>query len=86
MMPSKVGSMRLIRSPMGGWVEKKNSMKPPEEAKKRCCDSRSAFEPVRLAPAIPPTFFKAEASPSGLRVNCTDEASARYSRCRETEA
>ena len=34
-------------------------MKPPDDAKKRCCDSRSAFEPVRLAPDIPEIFFKA---------------------------
>ena len=80
MIPSKAGSMSRMRSLMGGCVENRNSMKPPDEAKKRCCDSRSAFEPARFAPDIPATFFKAEARPSGLRVNWTAEASARYSR------
>ena len=78
--------MSRMRSLMGGCVEKRNSMKPPDEAKKRCWDSRSAVEPARFAPDIPATFFKAEARPSGLRVNWTAEASARYSRWRETEA
>ena len=32
----------------------------------------------------PPIFFSAPAMPSGSRVNCTAEASARNSRCRET--
>ena len=34
----------------------------------------------------PPIFFSAPPMPSGLRVNCTAQASARYSRCRETAA
>ena len=34
----------------------------------------------------PPIFFNAPASPSGSRVNCTAEASANLSRCRDTPA
>jgi hypothetical protein len=34
----------------------------------------------------PPIFFNALAMPFGLRVNCTDAASARNSRCRLTAA
>ena len=36
--------------------------------------------------AKPPIFFSAPVMPPGLRVNWTEEASARYSRWRETAA
>ena len=38
---------------------------------------------IREPSARPPIFFSAPAIPPGLRVNWTDEASARNSRCRE---
>ncbi len=37
-------------------------------------------------PGKPPIFLSAPAIPPGSRVNCTAEASARYSRCREMAA
>ena len=43
-------------------------------------DDTSYFDPSEK----PPIFFNAPAIPEGLRVNCTAEASARYSRCRDT--
>ncbi len=40
------------------------------------------FDPV----GMPPIFFSAPVSPSVWRVYCTADASARYSRCRDTAA
>ncbi len=51
------------------------------------CDSSLRLAHRNLPPAaIAPIRFSAPASPTGFRVNCTAEASARNSRCRETAA
>jgi len=55
------------------------------------CDSASAFGWVIRLPGSrpcvsPPILRSAPPMPSGLRVNCTLLASARYSRCRDTAA
>ena len=81
--PSHCGSSRRIRSSSGGWVA--NMLAMPL-AKYMWLASAAhglmSFEPNTAAPIR----FSAPAMPSGLRVNCTAEASARYSRCRETAA
>ena len=57
-------------------------------------DQKLAFHPVetvhKLPPLVPPGIVigltPAPAMPPGFRVNCTDEASARNSRLRQTAA
>ena len=85
--PSQLGSIARIRSSSGGCVANalKNELfkalpKNMWLASWACSDSRR--EPSCAAPI----FCRAPESPSGLRVNCTAEASARNSRWRLTAA
>ena len=76
-----------MRSARGGWVENNALIPDAMPWPKNMWLASGAFgcsicEPV----SKPPIFFNAPAMPSGLRVNCTADASARNSRCRLTEA
>ncbi len=54
---------------------------------KSMCPTSSRFGDFSSEPSLrPPIFFSAPAMPRVWRVYCTAEASARYSRCRETDA
>jgi len=82
-MISREASIRLMRSAIGGCVEK--SVQSP--AAKNMCETSAAagastFEP----PEADAMRASAPAMPSGLRVYCTAEASARNSLCRLTAA
>ena len=81
-----MGSIRRIRSARGGCVARPLKRWPTASPKKRWLASAAAgaltFEPSDRAPI----FLRAPAMPSGLRVNWTAEASARYSRWRLTAA
>ncbi len=81
----KCGSIRDIRSPRGGCVANidMNELVRPLAKKKWLASSAFAL-PIREPSAYPPIFFSAPAIPSGFLVNCTADASARNSRCRET--
>ena len=74
------GSMASTRLSIGGWVANKLDTPRP---KNMWLDS-AAFLCLTELPT-PPNRRRA-LNPAGLRVNCTAEASARYSRCRDTIA
>ena len=75
-------SIRVIRSASGGCVA--NRAETP--LAKNMWEASVARGASSREPASPPIFLSAPAIPSGLRVNCTAEASARNSRCRLTAA
>ena len=81
--PSHCGSMRSMRSSIGGWVAKALHKRCLTWPKNRC-DISSARAVSTKVPALwPPMILSASPIPSGFRVNCTAEASARYSFCLE---
>ena len=86
--PSNEGSSRRIRSTSGGWVASspKSWPAPPALPKNMWLASSARGSWIVEPAASAPIFLSAPAMPSGLRVNCTAEASARNSRCRETAA
>ncbi len=69
----------------GGCVAKRLKNEPAKASPKNMWLISSAWPSrIREPSARPPIFFSAPAIPPGLRVNWTDEASARNSRCRLT--
>ena len=76
--PSKRGSISRMRASSGGCVAKRLPRNP--EAKSMWETSEAWGFEIRLPCVAAPITFSAPAMPSGLRVNCTDDASARYSR------
>src|SRR3990172_634517 len=76
---------RLIRSTMAGCVAniefERSSNFLIGFVKYRCCVARFATSRTSLSV---PIFARARSRPAGFRVSSTDEASARYSRCRLT--
>ena len=84
-LPSKFGSILWIRLSRGGCVANSWWLKLPNAQPKNIwlISSACAFLILEVS-GRPPIFFSAPAIPSGSRVNCTAEASARYSRCLDT--
>ena len=83
--PAKLGSSNRIRSSSGGCVAVKENHDSLIPLPKNIWLASSACGVSNREPvAIAPIFFSAPAKPSGLRVNCTADESARYSRCRDT--
>ncbi len=82
--PSKLGSMARMRSSRGGCVAKRLCRTPV--AKSMWETSAARGFPMRLPCVAAPMILSAAAMPSGLRVNWTEDESARYSRWRETIA
>src|SRR6185436_9175508 len=73
-----------MRSSSGGWVSNRPESFTSIPWPKNICDTSSAWRLAIRAPAEDaPIWSSAPAMPSGLRVNCTLEASARNSRWRE---
>ena len=64
--PEKDGSMRRMRSTMGGWVAKREVKALPKNI---CPVSAAAGDLILVPMENPPIFFKALAIPVGLRVN-----------------
>ena len=86
-VPSNEGSIRRTRSASGGWVAKNCAVRLPNALPKNMWLISSAWpSSIFDVSGRPPIFFNAPPMPSGSRVYCTAEASARYSRCRETPA
>ncbi len=67
-------------------AKKFNSEPAKASAKNMWLHSSAWASLIREPAASPPIFFSAPPMPAGLRVNWTEEASARYSRWRETAA
>ena len=78
--------MRRIRSTSGGCVASSAENAGTPALKNRWHASSACGLLIRDPCARPPIFLSAPPIPSGLRVNCTAEASARNSRCREMAA
>src|ERR1700730_10728566 len=85
-LPSKLGSRARIRSINGGCVANPNSSLFKPFAKNKWLTSSARCDCNSEPSVAPPIFLRAPASPEGLRVNCTADASARNSRCRLTAA
>ncbi len=74
-----------MRSGSGGWVAIHDDSLRPSPKSMWLTSSTLPLRTVDPA-GRPPIFFSAPARPSVWRVYCTAEASARYSRCRDTAA